>query len=198
MYDIEGTRFTLMGSWDGRPEPVDRVVLRVVPDNGATYALTNASTAAMLVAMERADLDGKSVLDFGTGSGVLALAARALGASDVTLLDHNPQALASAMGTLQVNNAAWAVDTHILIDDDGQHYDVILANIGDGDLVTTLIDRCDLLIASCPKARKRVSGGRGEKPVYTRTVKDIKQRLIDRGRSPQIVDLDPEWSVVVG
>ncbi len=194
MYDIEGTRFTLMGSWDGRPEPVDRVVLRVVPDNGATYALTNASTAAMLVAMERADLDGKSVLDFGTGSGILAVAATALGASRVLAIDHNPHALEAATATARSNVGPISLS----LEDDGAPYDVILANIGDGDLVTTLIDRCDLLIASCPKARKLVSGGRGEKPVYTRTVKDIKQRLIERGRSQEIIDFDPEWSVVVG
>ncbi len=194
MYDIEGTRFVLMGDWDDRPEPAGRVVLRLHPDNGATYDPTNPSTATVLAAMEQADLDGKTVLDFGTGDGILAIAAAALGASSVTAIDHNPHAIESAQATVDANG----VDVTFLDADDGAHYDVILANVGDGDLVADLVKRCDLLIASCPKAHKRLSGGRGTKPVYTRTVKDIKQRLIERGRSQRLMDFDEKWTVVVG
>lgn len=191
MFDVPGTRFTLMGDWDASPEPAGRVVLRLHPDNGQVYDPTSPATTAMLQAMEQADLVGKSVLDFGTGSGILAVAAEKLGASEFRAIDHNPVALDVTDKNIKANpGSALRVLSPI---DDGESYDVILANVGDGDLVATLIDRCDLLIASVPKARKRIGGKQGEKPVYAKSVQDVAD-----ARAMQVRDIDPDFSIVVG
>jgi ribosomal protein L11 methyltransferase len=54
---------------------------------------THPTTALCLEWLDAQDLQGRSLVDFGCGSGVLAIAALKLGAGRATALDHDPQAL---------------------------------------------------------------------------------------------------------
>src|SRR6185436_1988873 len=69
----------------------------------------HASTRRCLSLLQRVPLDGARVLDAGTGSGVLAIAAWKLGAREVLAVDADPDALSAAAENLERNGATNAI-----------------------------------------------------------------------------------------
>ncbi len=95
---------------------------------------THPSTALCLRWLDGAHLQGKRVLDYGCGSGILALAAAKLGAQEVSAIDYDPQALDATRDNAAKNQ----VSDRIRIFSPGQlpeaEFDVLLANILAGTL----------------------------------------------------------------
>lgn len=92
----------------------------------------HASTRLCLRAMQQLDLRGKSVIDVGTGSGVLAIAAVKLGAARVTAIDTDPDAVASARENGARNQVVvdWYVADVAAADrPSARGFDVVLANL---------------------------------------------------------------------
>ena len=91
----------------------------------------HATTRLCLRMMQQLDLRGARVLDVGTGSGVLALAAWKLGAGDVAAVDNDPDALDNARSNIELNGAGGSID--IIRDDLSglriERADVVLANL---------------------------------------------------------------------
>jgi ribosomal protein L11 methyltransferase len=109
----------------------------IVLDPGMAFGTGHhASTRGSLVLLERAlgPHPRARVLDLGTGSGILAIAARKLGAGDVWAIDIDPEACAVAAENAAVNAVH---DLHISTDLDaaGGPFDVIAANLLAGLLV---------------------------------------------------------------
>ena len=102
------------------------------------------TTRLCLAALQQLALAGRSVLDVGTGSGVLAIAASRLGAGDVTGLDDDADAIHAAWENLALNpGATVALIVGELRSTELVAADVILANLTGG-----------LLIASAERLRK--------------------------------------------
>jgi ribosomal protein L11 methyltransferase len=75
-------------------EPPDPEATLLHLDPGVAFGTgTHETTHLCLEWLDRADLAGRSVLDFGCGSGVLGIAAALLGAGAVTCIDYDPQAI---------------------------------------------------------------------------------------------------------
>ena len=98
----------------------------------------HATTRLCLVALQRLTLRERRVLDVGTGSGVLAIAASRLGAAAVTGIDDDPDAIHAAWENLSLNPGA---TVSLLVGDfrstELVHADVVLANLTGGLLINT-------------------------------------------------------------
>jgi ribosomal protein L11 methyltransferase len=116
-----------------RPEDGDEAVV-VELDPGLAFGTgTHATTAMCLEWLESLDLRGSRVLDYGCGSGVLAIAAMRLDAAHATGIDNDPQAIIATAANAMNNG----VDVSVCEDPaelDGP-YDVVVANILAGPLV---------------------------------------------------------------
>lgn len=87
-----GTRFFLAPEWRDDPTPAGR--LRIVVNPGMAFGTgVHETTRLCLEALEEFVKPGASVLDVGTGSGILAQAATLLGAGKVFACDTDPVAL---------------------------------------------------------------------------------------------------------
>jgi ribosomal protein L11 methyltransferase len=88
------------------------------------------TTAMMLELMLENDFAGKKVLDMGCGTGILAIMAAKLGATNITAIDYDPVCYDSTIENAQLNNIknikALCGSKEIIPD---EQYDIILANI---------------------------------------------------------------------
>jgi len=84
------------------PPPTDRILLRL-PARAAFGTGSHESTRLALELLEAAPPVGRTVLDVGTGTGVLALAALALGARSATACDVDPVAAIHAVENRRLN-----------------------------------------------------------------------------------------------
>jgi ribosomal protein L11 methyltransferase len=121
--------------WNIEPpdDAVDSVIVRLDP--GLAFGTgTHPTTALCLEWLDAADLAGKTVIDYGCGSGVLALAALKLGAARVIGVDNDAQALAASRDNAQRNGIAEKLDLYLPQHFSQMHVDVLLANILAGPL----------------------------------------------------------------
>jgi ribosomal protein L11 methyltransferase len=96
----------------------------------------HATTRLCLAALQQLDLQGASVVDVGTGSGVLAIAASRLGASRVVGIDDDPDALEAAADNVVLNHAAEvALTPGDLRAISPGTFDVVTANLTGGLLI---------------------------------------------------------------
>jgi ribosomal protein L11 methyltransferase len=90
---------------------------------------THATTALCLHWLDSLDLRGKVVLDFGCGSGILALAALKLGAERALGVDNDPQALIASADNAERNGVGDRLQVFLPQDEPISTYPVVVANI---------------------------------------------------------------------
>ena len=90
---------------------------------------THPTTALCLEWLDNLDLAGKAVLDFGSGSGILALAALKLGAAEAVAVDNDPQALLATADNAERNAVADRLQVYLPADEPVRQYPVVVANI---------------------------------------------------------------------
>ena len=118
-------RLWIVPSWHTAPDP-DAIVL--VLDPGMAFGTgSHPTTRLCLEWLERTVTPGISLLDYGCGSGILAIAAARLGASDVLGVDIDPQAVSAAKNNAERNDvSAHFADSALAIE---EQFDIVVANI---------------------------------------------------------------------
>lgn len=131
-----GKRLWVYPSWREVPDEAEDAV-KILLDPGLAFGTGNHPTTALCLEwLDGEDLTGKTVLDYGCGSGILAIAAAKLGASTIVATDIDPQALEATQENARRNALAEGrILTCLPADVPSQHYDVVIANILSGPLV---------------------------------------------------------------
>ncbi len=112
-------------------EPVDAAALNLIVDPGLAFGTGSHPTTRLCLAWLASELAaGESVLDYGCGSGILAVAAARLGARSVVGTDVDPQAILASEANAAVNRAAARFVPPDALDAAGcDRFDVVVANI---------------------------------------------------------------------
>jgi ribosomal protein L11 methyltransferase len=120
--------------WNIEPPPdPDSVVVRLDP--GLAFGTgTHPTTSLCLQWLDSLDLAGNTVIDFGCGSGVLAIAALKLGAARVVGVDNDEQAIVASRDNAERNGVSEKLDLYTPDRFDPFAADVLVANILAGPL----------------------------------------------------------------
>jgi ribosomal protein L11 methyltransferase len=122
----------------------DTQVIIILPSMGFGTG-HHASTRLCLALLQQVPMAGLRACDVGTGSGVLAIAALRLGASDVIAVDYDIDAIVSARESAELNHVTSGLDIRQAdLERDGTvagaPFDLVIANLT-GGLLIRLVDR---------------------------------------------------------
>lgn len=128
-----GRRLWICPSWRDVPDPT---AVNVMLDPGLAFGTgTHPTTALCLQWLDGLDLEGKTVIDFGCGSGILAIAALKLGAARAIGIDIDPQAIQASRDNAQRNGVSERLELYLPKDQPADlSADVVVANILAGPL----------------------------------------------------------------
>jgi len=111
-------------------EPVDKTAINIFLDPGLAFGTgTHATTALCLKWLDEHKALNKDVIDYGCGSGILAIAAAKLGANRVCAVDIDPQAVVATNLNASNNEVALNIESSLVNEFDEKAADLLLANI---------------------------------------------------------------------
>lgn len=128
-----GQRLWICPSWRDVPDPA---AVNVMLDPGLAFGTgTHPTTSLCLTWLDGLDLTGKTVIDFGCGSGILAIAALKLGAAAAIGIDIDPQAIQASRDNAQRNGVSERLSLYLPHEQpENLSADVVVANILAGPL----------------------------------------------------------------
>lgn len=144
-----GKRLWVSPSWCEPPENLSPPFpkggsggIYVTLDPGLAFGTgSHSTTRLMLEWLDGADMADKTVIDYGCGSGILAIAAAKLGAARVIGVDYDPQALTATHNNAAENKVE--IEAYLPADCPDIQADIILANI----IVNPLIELMPVFVA---------------------------------------------------
>jgi ribosomal protein L11 methyltransferase len=135
-------------------DATDAVVVALDPGL-ACGTETHATTALCLEWLDSSELRGRTVLDYGCGSGILCIAALLLGAESAMAIDTDPQAITATRQNAQRNGVSDRLTTTMRHDAIQQRFDIVVANI----LAAPLIEHAAAISARLkPRGELTLSG----------------------------------------
>lgn len=173
-------RFVIAPPWFEVNEP-EKIVIRIEP-NMAFGTGTHETTQLCLAEVDKSYLPGESFLDVGTGTGILAIAAAKLGATNIFACDTDADSIKIARENSEANGAgSISFDTASISDQTGP-YDFVCANL----TIDVILPMLDLLLAKTK--RMLVMSG-----ILAEQESMIVAGLAERGISNQRIERLGEW-----
>ncbi|RMH51512.1 MAG: 50S ribosomal protein L11 methyltransferase [Zetaproteobacteria bacterium] len=171
---------------DFRPKAAAGMVDIVLTPGMAFGTGTHATTRLMLTAIERVCAEGtvRRMLDMGTGSGILAIAAARLGVGAVVAIDCDADAVAACRENARINK----VRIEVRLGDappERERFDLVVANI----LAAPLIAMAEAL-SCCVGGRLLLSG------VLARQAARVEAAYAACGLQPLGVETEEEWALL--
>ena len=173
-------RFVIAPPWSEVDEP-DKVVIRIEP-NMAFGTGTHETTQLCLAEIDRKYKAGESFLDVGTGTGILAIAAAKLGATEIFACDTDTDSVTIARENAGSNGASSIAFETSSISDATPAFDFVCANL----TIDVILPMLDMLLSKS-KRMLVMSGILGKQESM------IVNALNDRGVAAQGMESLGEW-----
>ncbi|MBD3109739.1 50S ribosomal protein L11 methyltransferase [Bacillus sp. AGMB 02131] len=167
-------RFTIVPTWE-EYEPVSSDELIIELDPGMAFGTgTHPTTVLCIQALEKMVKNGDKIVDVGTGSGVLSIAAALLGASHIEALDLDEVAVRSAIENVELNKVHHLVNVsqNNLLDGITEQQDLVVANI----LAEVIMSFTDDVATALKPGGIFISSG-----IISQKKDDVKEALIQSG-----------------
>jgi ribosomal protein L11 methyltransferase len=120
-------------------EPLVQVAHEIIITPKMSFGTGHHATTWMMIdQMRNIRFNGKSVLDFGTGTGILAILAEKLGAENIIALDHDDWSIENARENLLYNQTGHIILHKADSAGQGRMFDIILANINKNILLENM------------------------------------------------------------
>ncbi|MFM2322014.1 MAG: ribosomal protein methyltransferase [Pseudomonadota bacterium] len=173
-------------------QPPDETAVNIILDPGLAFGTgTHPSTALCLEWLEANPIQGKTIIDYGCGSGILSIAGLKLGANKVIAVDHDPQALEASLMNAQRNqllseqlDCVLAKEFHCK-----EPVDILLANI----LAQPLMDLASYFKCLIKPAGHCVLAG-----ILTHQVESVQRAYRQAGFKIADISYKQDWACLVG
>ena len=181
-----GERLWICPSWLEAPDPN---AVNILLDPGLAFGTgTHPTTSLCLKWLDKANVDNKTVVDFGCGSGILAIAALMLNAKKVIGIDIDPQALQATMDNASRNKVAQRLSVYLPQDQPVLQADIVMANI----LAAPLKELCDIISNYCAENGYLIMSG-----ILVEQADEVMSYY--QGKFDfQAVEIDGEWVRLTG
>lgn len=181
-----GERLWICPSWCEAPDPK---AVNIILDPGLAFGTgTHPTTSMCLSWMDEQDFVGKTVVDFGCGSGILAVAALKLGAKQVIGIDIDPQALIASVDNAKRNGVEDNLEVYLPEHQPEFQADFVLANI----LAGPLRELQAIITGYCKSGGKLVLSG-----ILDSQSKEINE-LYGQDFTMEKIEIQGEWSRLSG
>jgi ribosomal protein L11 methyltransferase len=143
---------------DSTVDDEQAVIVRLDP--GLAFGTgTHATTALCLEWLDSLELADKTLLDYGCGSGILAIAALKLGAAQAVATDIDPQAIQATRENAAANDVAERIETSLGAERIDDEFDVVVANILASPLIELAEPIASRVRTGCPLALSGILSG---------------------------------------